>query len=81
MYSTQKMQVLNHLKEHGSISSWEAITNYHITRLSEYIRALRHEDMLNIPDEWQESNGKRFKVYRLESPVFKVEQSGQMSLA
>lgn len=37
----QETIVLNHLQEHGTITSWEAITKYHITRLSEMIRRLR----------------------------------------
>lgn len=82
MYSTQKEQVLNHLRVHGSISSWEAIQRYHITRLSEYIRSLRNDDGLNIPDEWKEKDGKRWKEYRLEEfkVEFKVESNGQLSL-
>ena len=42
---TQLQQVKNHLLEHGKITSWGAITNYHITRLSEYIRILREEGL------------------------------------
>lgn len=33
--------ILNHLEEHGSITSWEAITLYHCTRLGHYILMLR----------------------------------------
>lgn len=35
--------ILNHLKEHGNITSWEAIQNYNCTRLSHYIWVLRRE--------------------------------------
>lgn len=41
MTKNQKDRVLDHLKEQGTITSWEAIQNYGITRLSEYIRQLR----------------------------------------
>lgn len=34
-------QVLRHLKEHGSITSWEAINEYGVTRLSAVIFNLR----------------------------------------
>ena len=40
---TQKQMILNHLKEHGSITSWEAIQNYGATRLSGVIFALKEE--------------------------------------
>lgn len=33
--------IFNHLKEHGSITSWEAIQLYHCTRLGHYILMLR----------------------------------------
>ena len=38
---TQEAQVLEILERRGSITSWEAITELHITRLSEVIRKLR----------------------------------------
>lgn len=41
MKTTQQQQVLNHLKEKGSITSWEAIMNYGATRLSGIIFNLR----------------------------------------
>ncbi len=40
---TQKQTVLKHLEAHGTITSWEAIDAYGITRISEYIRQLRSE--------------------------------------
>ena len=78
MYESQKDLVLNHLKTYGRITSWEAIEKYHITRLSEYIRSLRNDDGINIPDEWKENNGKRFKEYRLGAVELKQEVSGQL---
>lgn len=62
----QKSQVLNHLKLFGSITSWEAIEKYQITRLSEYIRSLRNDDLIEIKDEWKEKDGKHWKQYYLE---------------
>ena len=38
--NTQKKQVLWHLLENGSITSWDAIELYGITRLSQYIYLL-----------------------------------------
>jgi hypothetical protein len=41
---TQKLKVLNHLRTHkNGITSWEAITNYHVTRLAAYIGFLRDD--------------------------------------
>tara|TARA_R110002049_G_scaffold66147_1_gene172918 strand:- start:455 stop:685 length:231 start_codon:yes stop_codon:yes gene_type:complete len=47
---TQKEQVLNHLKIYGSLTSWDAIMEYGITRLSHHIYCLRNEGII-IPDE------------------------------
>ena len=40
---TQKEQVLAHLKKHGSITSWDAIIEYGITRLSGVIYKLKKD--------------------------------------
>jgi hypothetical protein len=47
---TQKEQILTHLKEHGSITSWDAIMEYGVTRLSHHIYCLRNEGFI-IPDK------------------------------
>ena len=36
-------RILNHLKEYGSITSWDAIKEYGCTRLSHYIWLLRKQ--------------------------------------
>jgi hypothetical protein len=48
---TQRNEVLRHLKENGSITSWEAIKEYGATRLSAIIYDLRHYYDLNIRSE------------------------------
>ena len=48
---TQYDMVLNHLKQSGNISSWEAFEQYGITRLSAYIHTLRHKDGIAITTE------------------------------
>ena len=48
---TQRMVVLRHLKRYGTITSWEAIREYGITRLSAVIFDLRKNGH-NIPDRW-----------------------------
>lgn len=40
---SQREEVLNHLKEYGSITSMEAFNNYGATRLSAIIFDLRHD--------------------------------------
>ena len=54
MTKTARDRVLDHLKEHGTITSWEAIQNYDITRLSEYIRQLRLDGYM-IASNWTEN--------------------------
>ena len=43
MSNSQKEQVLDHLKKWKSITSWEAISKYRITRLAAVILMLRDE--------------------------------------
>lgn len=40
---TQKDRVLQHLQEHGSITSWQAIMEYGATRLADIVFKLRQE--------------------------------------
>lgn len=40
---TQKEQILKHLNNHETITSWDAIMEYGITRLANYIFILRNE--------------------------------------
>lgn len=51
MKFTKKQKVLDHLKKHGSITSWEAIQNYKATRLSGIIYELRYTQGLLITSE------------------------------
>ena len=61
----QKEQVLIHLHTHGSITSWEAIDKYRITRLSAVIGFLK-DDKVNIDNsETRTTNGKSYTVYKL----------------
>lgn len=45
---TQKQYILEHLKEHGSITSQEAFKLYGATRLSGVIWRLKHKDGYDI---------------------------------
>ena len=64
MSKTQENQILNHLKQHKFITSWEAIQKYRITRLSARIYELRERGH-NIITKNVSENGKRFAEYSL----------------
>lgn len=63
---TLRREVLRHLKEHGSITTFETFTEYGATRLSAIIFNLRKTHI--ITDEWIERTNRfgenvRFKKY------------------
>ena len=62
---TQKLKVLNHLKKkkHG-ITSWEAISNYRITRLAAYIGFLK-DDGHTIESIREQNGNKSYARYYL----------------
>ena len=66
---TQVEEVLNHLIKFGEITSWEAIQNYRITRLSDKIYLLRKKgfniatiETVHVNKEGQK---KDFATYKL----------------
>ena len=61
---TQRQQVLRHLQENGSITSWEAIMKFHATRLSGIIYSLRKVGY-PIGSTMESSNGKHYTRYSL----------------
>ena len=64
MQNTQENIILDHLKKHKFITSWEAIQEYRITRLSARIYELREKGH-NIITKNVSENGKRFAEYSL----------------
>ena len=65
---TKRSKVLNHLKKHGSITSWTAIQKYGATRLSAIIFNLREESRItktfsikSVPIERVDSFGNKVK--------------------
>jgi len=62
---SQESTILFHLKEYGSITSWEAIQEYHITRLSAKIFTLRclNHNIESVP--CINSDSKRYVRYVL----------------
>ena len=73
MQNTQENQILNHLKQHKFITSWEAIQEYRITRLSARIYELR-EKGFNIITKNVTENGKTFAEYSLISTTLLKEK-------
>ena len=64
MQNTQENIILDHLKEHKFITTWEAIQKYRITRLSARIYELREKGYQIITKNITE-NGKTFAEYNL----------------
>lgn len=62
---TQLQKIKEHLLKHGNITTWEAFTKYHITRLSQYIMILRNDEDFDIDMEWVTNNNKRYGIYTL----------------
>ncbi len=55
---SQKKQVLEHLKDRKSITSWEAIERYHATRLSAIIYDLKDDGHTIVST--RETDGKKW---------------------
>lgn len=69
MIKTARDRILEHLEKNKTITSWEAIKEYGITRLSEYIRQLRCDGYM-IASNWTENINRygdkaRYVVYEL----------------
>lgn len=62
---TQLVKIKEHLLKYGKITTWEAFTKYHITRLSQYIMILRNDEGYEIDMEWTSNNNKRYGIYTL----------------
>ena len=73
MVISQENQILNHLKKHKFITSWEAIQEYRITRLSARIYELREKGYQIITKNVTE-NGKTFAEYSLISTTLLKEK-------
>ena len=69
-YLTQKEKVLYHLKHFRSITSWEAIKEYHVTRLSAVIFDLREKgyNIKSIREENLETGTRFVRYYLLSEP-------------
>ena len=71
---TQKEQILTHLKEHGSITSWDAIMEYGVTRLSHHIYCLRNEGFI-IPDKRIQVNTRLGKTTNISKYTLRDEKN------
>jgi len=70
---TQDDRILNHLEENGGITSWEAIKEYGITRLSAVIFRLRKSGK-SIKNEWVYTRNRygdpvKYVCYKLEEEL------------
>ena len=65
MAISQREQVLTHLKKGFPITSWEAIQQFRITRLSAVIYDLRQEGYTILSQNHTSKNGKKFASYTL----------------
>tara|TARA_R110000824_G_scaffold70768_2_gene181487 strand:+ start:1214 stop:1471 length:258 start_codon:yes stop_codon:yes gene_type:complete len=73
---SQLNQIKEHLEWYDTITSWEAIQKYRITRLSAIIHTLRHENQMSIVSEnKKKDNGTNWVEYKLVR-----EEEGQFSL-
>ena len=59
---SKTLNVLNHLKEHGTITSWEAISLYRATRLSGIIWQLKRQGHLIVT---YTKSGRDYAKYKL----------------
>ena len=76
MAKSQLNEIKQHLLWYDTITSWEAIQKYRITRLSAIIHTLRHEEGMHISSSNKMAeNGKNYAEYKLIR-----EEAGQFSL-
>lgn len=63
---SQKQKVLKHLKQHRTITSWEAITHYGITRLASRISDLRNDGVAIVAKMvYDKQRNERWAEYKL----------------
>ena len=72
----QLFEIRHYLLKHGSISSWTAIQEFRVTRLSQYILLLRNEGY-EIESVWEHNETRRWVNYKL---VAVPDKFGQMVL-
>lgn len=72
-YPSQNATVRAHLESGETITSWEAIQRWRITRLARVIDDLEKLLGHQIPSKWEAANGKRYKRYWLELPKGQLE--------
>ena len=65
---TQAARVLLYLKQNGSITTWQAIMELHITRLAAVINKLRGEGH-NIETTVKTNKGTRWAEYTIKEPL------------
>ena len=62
---SQYETVMNHLEQHGTITSWEAITNYGITRLADVVYKMRNDGVVVVTETAESDKGNKYAIYHL----------------
>ena len=62
---SKRKRIENHLKEHKSITSWTAITQYQATRLSAIIYSLKADGWVFKDEDFPNPDGGTFRKYHL----------------
>lgn len=61
---SQNTAILHHMQQGNEITALEALSKHGCMRLAARIGDLKDQG-ISIADRWVESNGKRFKAYRI----------------
>ena len=70
---TQKERILNHLKQYGSITTWESFELYGDTRLSDKIYRLK-KDGYNFDEEWIKKENRYGKMIEFKKYILRGEE-------
>lgn len=70
---TQKERILEHLKKHGSITTWDSFELYGDTRLSDKIYRLK-KDNYEFEEEWISKKNRYGKPVSFKKYILKEEK-------
>lgn len=70
---TQKERILEHLKKHGSITTWDSFELYGDTRLSDKIYRLK-KDNYEFDEEWISKKNRYGKPVSFKKYILKEEK-------
>jgi hypothetical protein len=67
---TQKEMILRHLQDYGNITTWEAIKEYGVTRISAVVFNLK-KDGCNFDEEWVHTTNRYERPVSFKKYIFK----------